>query len=271
MSFHLAAWAMDVDVPPREKLVLILLASHADEHGACFPSQAHLAHRSGHSKRTILRALADLEEQGIITRQERRRADGSRSSDLIRLNLRGAPVRPPLSGVSLAAGARVVFAPQGDNQTPPDDICADHGDSESPRGDNECTPECPVVTAESVNEPVNEPSPAATAASGPGRPKQDALIPTPNKTTLPQSPTAQTLLAEWIDHCHTPPPARVRGHVARELKTLLDEGHPHHRVREALIEWNRRGLHPSTLPSVLHELNTKHAPPRPRITGRMDF
>ena len=26
MSYHLAAWAMDVDVPPREKLMLILIA-----------------------------------------------------------------------------------------------------------------------------------------------------------------------------------------------------------------------------------------------------
>ena len=50
MSYHLAAWAMDVDVPPREKLMLILIASHANDEGECFPSQTTLAYRSGLSR-----------------------------------------------------------------------------------------------------------------------------------------------------------------------------------------------------------------------------
>ena len=172
MSYHLAAWAMDVDVPPREKLMLILIASHANDEGECFPSQTTLAYRSGLSRRTVLRSLADLEERGIITRRQRRRPDGSRSSDTIRLNVHGAPVRPPLAGGNLTDGARVTFPPQGDSVSPSGDNLTRHGDSVSPHGDNDDAARCPVVTAEPVIEPIREPvresSAADAAAQQPG-------------------------------------------------------------------------------------------------------
>ena len=172
MSYHLAAWAMDVDVPPREKLMLILIASHANDEGECFPSQTTLAYRSGLSRRTVLRSLADLEERGVITRRQRRRPDGSRSSDTIRLNVHGAPVRPPLAGGNLTDGARVTFPPQGDSVSPSGDNLTRHGDSVSPHGDNDDTARCPVVTAEPVIEPIREPvresSAANAAAQQPG-------------------------------------------------------------------------------------------------------
>lgn len=72
-----------------------------------------------------------------------------------------------------------------------------------------------------------------------------------------EAPTAQTLVAEWIDHCPEKPPSRVVGQVAKELKSLLSEGIDPHRVRTALAEWNRKGLHPSTLASVVHEIGNR--------------
>jgi hypothetical protein len=71
------------------------------------------------------------------------------------------------------------------------------------------------------------------------------------------APTAQTLVGEWIEHCPKRPPGRVVGQVSRELKTLLDEGIEPDRVRAALAEWNRKGLHPSTLASVVHEISNR--------------
>lgn len=65
-------------------------------------------------------------------------------------------------------------------------------------------------------------------------------------------PSAQTLLGEWIDHCGQPPPSRVKGHVARELKTMLDDGIEPDRIRAGLAEWNSKGLSPATLASVVH-------------------
>jgi hypothetical protein len=40
---------------------------------------------------------------------------------------------------------------------------------------------------------------------------------------------------------------------------MLDEGIAPERIRAALAEWNRKGLHPSTLASVVHEI-TNRAP-----------
>ena len=169
MSYHLAAWAMDVDVPPREKLLLILIASHANDDGECFPSQTTLAYRSGLSRRTVLRSLAELEERGVINRRQRRRPDGSRSSDTIRLNVHGAPVRPPLAAGNLTDRARVVFPPQCDSVSPGGDNVTHHGDSVSPHGDNDDTARCPVVTAEPVIEPIREPVRESSAADAAAR------------------------------------------------------------------------------------------------------
>ena len=81
-----------------------------------------------------------------------------------------------------------------------------------------------------------------------------ALRPAP---TLAVAGNSQDLLGEWIDHCPEPPPGRVKGQVAKEIKTMLDEGIPYERVRSGLAEWNTRGLHPSVLPSVVHELGNR--------------
>lgn len=94
------------------------------------------------------------------------------------------------------------------------------------------------------------------------RPTQRSTTPTrPDLRTSSGSsstaePSAQTLLGEWIDHCPEPPPSRVKGQVAKEIKTMLDEGIPYERVREGVAAWQRRGLHPSTLASIVHELAT---------------
>lgn len=80
--------------------------------------------------------------------------------------------------------------------------------------------------------------------------------------------TAQDLLAEWIDHCPERPPSRVIGQVAKELQGCLNDGLPYEAVRAGLAQWQRRGLHPSTISSVIHELRTAAASPiRPRNGG----
>jgi hypothetical protein len=73
------------------------------------------------------------------------------------------------------------------------------------------------------------------------------------------APTTQTLLGEWIEHCAEPPPGRVKGQIAKEIKAMLDEGIPYERVRVGLATWQQRGLHPSTLPSIVHEMATPKA------------
>ena len=98
--------------------------------------------------------------------------------------------------------------------------------------------------------PTTNPRPPATVP-----PTADGVEP-PSRTLaiVGDTPTAQTLTAEWIDHCTDRPPRQVIGQVSKHLKSMLDEGIDPERIRRALAEWNRKGLHPSTLPSVVHEI-----------------
>ena len=72
--------------------------------------------------------------------------------------------------------------------------------------------------------------------------------------------SAQTLIAEWLDHTPQRPPGRVIGQVSKELKAMLDEGQPYEDVRNGLSAWAQKGLHPSTLASVVHETRTPKVP-----------
>ena len=83
------------------------------------------------------------------------------------------------------------------------------------------------------------------------------------------TPSAQSLVAEWIDHCTQRPPKNVIGQVSKHLKTMLEEGIDPDRLRHALAEWNARGLHPATLPSIVHELANKQ-PRRPTRQAETD-
>lgn len=87
MSNKAITWAWDQQLPPREKLILICLADAAnDEDWQCWPSQRHVAAKTGYSIATVKRSLKTLDETGYLTRDHRRRADGSRSSDVYTLN-----------------------------------------------------------------------------------------------------------------------------------------------------------------------------------------
>lgn len=85
---------------------------------------------------------------------------------------------------------------------------------------------------------------------------------------VPDAESAQTLVAEWIDRCKAQPPRSIIGQVAKHVKVMLEEGIEPGRVRFGLAEWNRKGLHPSVLPSVVHEVANRQ--PRTQ-TGGIDW
>ena len=72
-------------IQPLEKFLLMTLANYADPEGRCFPAQRVLVEDTGLCERTVRRLLGVLETAGLIHREERRRRDGSRASDLITL------------------------------------------------------------------------------------------------------------------------------------------------------------------------------------------
>lgn len=79
---------------------------------------------------------------------------------------------------------------------------------------------------------------------------------TPLQVVAPDGDTAQTIVAEWIDGQRSRPPGAVVGQVAKQVGAMLAEGISADDVRDGLTAWQRKKLHPSTLPSVVHEMRT---------------
>lgn len=81
MSVQAITWAYQQHLPMGCKATLVALANHADGDGVCYPGQVRLAQMIGCSERALRRYLQALEGAGMIERTQRRRADGSRTSD----------------------------------------------------------------------------------------------------------------------------------------------------------------------------------------------
>jgi hypothetical protein len=89
-------------------------------------------------------------------------------------------------------------------------------------------------------------------------PSSEVVVVHANGVTQPEATmTTQTIVGQWIDHCQERPPSRVIGQVSKEVKNLLDEDKSPELVLRALAEWNRKGLHPSTISSVFHEISNR--------------
>lgn len=92
MSFQAMTWAVKQKVGNATgKAVLLMLANYADENGSCYPGQDKLAKECECSSRTVREWLDKFETMGLIVRQERRREDGYRTSDLIVMQLEKSP------------------------------------------------------------------------------------------------------------------------------------------------------------------------------------
>ncbi|MEV0962835.1 hypothetical protein AB0J25_09600 [Streptomyces sp. NPDC049910] len=69
----------------------------------------------------------------------------------------------------------------------------------------------------------------------------------------PETTSAQQLIAEYAAACAHRPPSGVLGHLGRETTKLLAEGIEPGHIRAGLALHRAKGLHPSTLPSLVHE------------------
>lgn len=80
MTVAVMTWAFKQDVRPTQKMVLLVLADHANDNGECWPSIATIARKASMSATSVKRNLADLEKTGLIRRERRKRSDGSWTS-----------------------------------------------------------------------------------------------------------------------------------------------------------------------------------------------
>ena len=85
MSVQAISWAYKVAGidDPIEAFLLVTLGNYSDEFGVCWPSQVTLREDCRCSERKVRDCLISLEERGLIRRVLRRRANGSRRSDVI--------------------------------------------------------------------------------------------------------------------------------------------------------------------------------------------
>lgn len=85
-----------------------------------------------------------------------------------------------------------------------------------------------------------------------GTTDSEPSVPRAEADVIPiNQPTAQTLVAEWLDERPQRPPGRVIGQVAKEVGQMLAERIPADAIRAGLRTWQARGQHPSTLPSFV--------------------
>lgn len=74
MSFNTLRWAFEVQppdekwLPATERVVLLVLADHADVQHTCFPSVERIGKRAGLTRRAVQAALKRLEGRGLIGR-----------------------------------------------------------------------------------------------------------------------------------------------------------------------------------------------------------
>lgn len=75
------------DLPHRAKAVYMYLRDRANKGGRCYPAIGTIAKELKLSRSTVKRAIADLEKTGHLSKEQRWRENGGRSSLLYTLKL----------------------------------------------------------------------------------------------------------------------------------------------------------------------------------------
>ncbi|WP_172193293.1 helix-turn-helix domain-containing protein [Actinomyces faecalis] len=95
MSFQAVHWALHEVQGVPNKLVLVVLAEYADEHGCCWPSQQAISRSAELSESTVRRTLRAYEQMGLISSTHRYVVDedGSkrRASNVYQLHIGTQP------------------------------------------------------------------------------------------------------------------------------------------------------------------------------------
>jgi hypothetical protein len=106
-------WAFKQTLRPAEKILLLAIADYADDEGACWPSLATLVEKTGLSERSIRTHLRTLEHFDLLTTVERRRSNGSQTSNRYVLHM---DMTPPAK----SAGAPGKLLPPQEPSSEPD-------------------------------------------------------------------------------------------------------------------------------------------------------
>jgi hypothetical protein len=95
-----------------EKLVLLILANHADKRGFCWPSFATIAKESSLYRRSVIRTVAKLEQDGLLRRERRFPSNGYHLLVSVGHQTKKVLVTKKASLVSLGVNAGVLGTPK---------------------------------------------------------------------------------------------------------------------------------------------------------------
>lgn len=88
MSVQAITWALALKTgSAAHKAVLLALANYANEDGESWHSQKRIGDDTELSRFTVMRSMAHLADHGVLRREKRYRVDGTRSTDMIILDL----------------------------------------------------------------------------------------------------------------------------------------------------------------------------------------
>lgn len=233
MAVKVLGWVWDhSQAKGAERLVLLAIADCANAAGYdAWPSMTELCRKTRLSERGVQKAIRRLEEMGelqVLANAGRGRTNRYRVVMETPNEVRGLEDQKPRTGDGVKEGENP------EPRTPRTEFAPEPG-----------SPKTPNLVRETPNEVHPEPS----------EPSVEPSVPTAQPAQRSDGePTAQTLVAEWIDHCNKRPPGRVIGQISKEIGALLNEGIAYADVRAGLAAWHQKSLHPSTLASVVHEV-----------------
>lgn len=256
MSWQALEWALKhtPKMKPSERLVLAVLASHADGDGrTAYPSQKTIAGDLQCNIKTVGDAMKRLRALGLIQRGDQSKAHHIPSYarpvvyDMVMTNTRSSirDVDPPV-----------------DNHPP----VKDHPPVKTavPPGDSPATPWSflpdPLVPA--PDKPSYEP-PCEPPFEPPVRPATDVRA---SDRMTPPRIDAIGLIKEHV----TPlPPKAVMNGLAHQVRTLIDENVERQLISAALTEWSKRaGVGPGLLPHIVSDIQRAATGARPTKYNR---
>jgi hypothetical protein len=204
MGYKDTEWAYRLDLPMREKVVLVAYCHRTDDAThETFVGQKTVAAMLGSSEKHVSRALGMLDRLGAITRTRRTGAGGYRTSDLVRVET-----------------SYRTHSPQGSQPT----RLPAHQAASPDLPDSQSRPTGPAVRAEEINQkdqPEDQPVLSSDAALAAPRPEINALL--------------DLLDAEIIRNGSKPPSRTQKNHDA--IRLMLDRDGRTVQDIEGAIRW----------------------------------
>jgi hypothetical protein len=263
MGIRLVAEVLDrYQGPDARKLWLLAWAEKANDHTrAGWPARQVLAHRTGRSPSRVSHISDELVAEGVLKR------DGGGN--------RGGPARfilLPLADTGKGALRTHSFDAEDDdapaNPQPQLKGAPSTHPSEPPKGAPSTHPKPEVKGAESTRKGAESRGKGAAPSPLPAEtgslPLIEPSVEQPSED-LPREPTAQTILAGYIDWVRASGGGvtrRTAGALAQSIGDLLQQNIPDKHIRTGLANWHASGLGASNLDSFVNA--SLNAPTRSR-------